>query len=768
MRRLLLVTFHFPPRNAIAALRTGKFARYLMAHGWDVRVIAADAPTHETLPLEIADAHVLHAPWRGDAEPARPLATDPATTRGALRRRLGALRASLSEWPDNRIGWRRAALTHARAFLGAWRPEIVYASAPPATALLVARDLARHYGVPWIAELRDLWTGNPYYEFPAWRRHLETLWERRVVGDAAALVTVSATWRDQLRSAYGKRVALAMNGFAPEDMPADLPAPVATSGPLRIVYTGTIYPGYRDPGPLFEAIAQLGEARAAVEVVFAGAGVEQVAARAAAAGIADRVRILPPMPHRVALRWQSEADVLLHLQWNDPREAGTISGKLFEYLGVRRPVLGLGYDRGEVAALLAQRGRGVVLNAPAAIAQQLRGWMAQKRAGGIAPLAADAVSALTRDAQFAAAAQLAAEAAAGTLPRSRRRARRDPTGMRATRLHVAAPMDGIGRPLLCVVVDTEEQFDWRGGFSRHNVAVSAIGALPAAQSLFERHGFRPAYLLDHPVATSELARDLIGGWLRSGRCEIGAQLHPWVNPPHAEDATVANSFPGNLPPWLERRKLEALGEAIAAGFGVRPRIYKAGRYGLGASTASVLEELGYAVDTSVLPHTDLRFKHGPDLRCFDERPFLFGERRPLLQLPVTRGFVGRAARTGSRFFALVEDETRLSSLARGALAHAGAIDRVTLTPEGIGLGQLKALTRASLARGQRIFVMSFHSPSLEPGHTPYVVDARTRAAFLGRIEAYLAFFLGEIGGSPATPLELHARLTGAARTPCAP
>jgi hypothetical protein len=96
------------------------------------------------------------------------------------------------------------------------------------------------------------------------------------------------------------------------------------------------------------------------------------------------------------------------------------------------------------------------------------------------------------------------------------------------------------------------------------------------------------------------------------------------------------------------------------------------------------------------------------------------------------------------------------------------IDRVTLTPEGIGLGQMKALTRALRARGQRIFVMSFHSPSLEPGHTPYVVDARTRAAFLGRIEAYLAFFLGEIGGLPATPLELHASLTGAARTPCAP
>jgi hypothetical protein len=81
---------------------------------------------------------------------------------------------------------------------------------------------------------------------------------------------------------------------------------------------------------------------------------------------------------------------------------------------------------------------------------------------------------------------------------------------------------------------------------------------------------------------------------------------------------------------------------------------------------------------------------------------------------------------------------------------------------------MKTLTRALLARGQRVFVMSFHSPSLEPGHTPYVVDAATRAAFLARIEAYLEFFMGELGGAPATPLGLHALFTGGPRPGAAP
>lgn len=769
-KRLLLVTFHFPPFNAIAAVRTGKFARYLRRHGWDVRVIAALGDAPRTLPLEIPPELALHVPWtrldalfdrrrpESGAAPADTIA--PGAQGGGLRRRLGALRAALLHVPDSRIGWLPAALDAADPFLGDWRPDVVYASAPPVTTLLVARALARRYAVPWIAEFRDLWTDNPYYEFPAWRRRLERRWERRVVGDAAALVTVSSIWRDRLRASFGKPVALAMNGFAAGDFPADLPAPAGRDGPLRILYTGMIYPGYRDPLPLFDAIARLGAAREAVLVEFIGTDLASVTALAARAGVADRVRVGGAVGYREALRRQTRADILLHLQWNDPRESGTISGKLFEYFGARRPVLGLGYDRGEVAALLAEHGRGVVLNDPDAIAAQLRSWIAEKRDGGIAPLSPAAIAGLSRDDQFAAAERLAGAVVAPALRAAPSVRAGDPTGMTATPRFAPVPVESFARPMLCVVVDTEEQFDWRGPFSRDNVAISAIGSLHLAQRLFTRFGVRPAYLLDHPIVASALGRDLFGAWHGAGLCEIGAQLHAWVNPPHVEEVNAANSFPGNLPPGLERQKLACLAEAIAAAFGARPRIYKAGRYGLGPSTATTLEQLGFAVDTSVLPHTDLRFKFGPDLRCFGPRPFLFGETRPLLQLPVTRGFLGHARDHAARLFSLVERETRLCGYARGALARAGLIDRVTLTPEGITLAQLRALTHALLARGERIFVLSFHSPSLEPGHTPYVVDARTRDAFLDRIEAYLAFFLGDLGGVATTPLDLHRQLAG--------
>ena len=777
MKRLLLVTFHFPPFNAIAAVRTGRFARFLLDRGWDVRVVAARSDAPETLPLEIPRERVLHTPWthvdvmldrflrlgrtRASEAPASAVAASGAPARGfAPRRALGELRAALLHVPDGRVAWMPEALRGARDLLGAWRPDVVYASAPPVTTLLVARALARRFGVPWVAEFRDLWVDNPYYEFPAWRRRAEALWERRVVGDAAGLVTVSETWRDALRAKFGKPVALAMNGFVPTDFPAGIPARPSAKGPLRILYTGMIYPGYRDPSPLFHAIAMLGARRDEVLVEFVGGDLGPVARLAAEAGVADRVQLSPPVGHRASLALQAAADILLHLQWNDPREAGTISGKLFEYIGARRPVLGLGYDRGEVAALLAAHGRGAVLNEPAAIATQLRRWIDEKRGGGVAALRDEAVAGLARDEQFLAAERMAAEAIGRPAARRAQPRPRDPTGMTATPLHRPLDMSGMARPALCVVVDTEEQFDWQGPFSRHNVAVSAMRSLPLAQAILARAGVRPAYLLDHPAAASDLGRRMLAGWHADGLCEIGAQLHPWVNPPHVEEVSAANSFAGNLPPGLEREKLALLCEEIARGFGVAPAIYKAGRYGLGPSTASTLERLGFRVDTSVLPHTDLRFKRGPDMRGLGTTPFLFGEARPLLQLPVTRGFLGLAGAAGSALFPFVDSETRLQGWARGLLARAGVVDRVTLTPEGISLAQMKALTRALLARGERIFVLSFHSPSLEPGHTPYVVDERTRGDFLARIEAYLEFFLGELGGEAATPLGLHARFAG--------
>jgi hypothetical protein len=87
----------------------------------------------------------------------------------------------------------------------------------------------------------------------------------------------------------------------------------------------------------------------------------------------------------------------------------------------------------------------------------------------------------------------------------------------------------------------------------------------------------------------------------SGRCEIGAHLHPWVNPPHQGPINAFNSYPGNLPESLEREKLGCLATRIEESFGQRPRIYKAGRYGLGPASFQSIASLGFEIDTSIVP-----------------------------------------------------------------------------------------------------------------------------------------------------------------------
>src|SRR5262249_13202323 len=143
-----------------------------------------------------------------------------------------------------------------------WRPDFIFASAPPFTALLVAKRLSDEFGIPWVAELRDLWTQNPYYAYPRWRRWIDEIIERRVLLSAHSLVTVTPLWARDLKSRYPeKTVTTIFNGYAEEDY-WDLSTYVSKEPKtLSIVYTGNIYRGYRDPSALFAAIGLLGKQR---------------------------------------------------------------------------------------------------------------------------------------------------------------------------------------------------------------------------------------------------------------------------------------------------------------------------------------------------------------------------------------------------------------------------------------------------------------------------------------------------------------------------
>lgn len=321
-------------------------------------------------------------------------------------------------------------------------------------------------------------------------------------------------------------------------------------------------------------------------------------------------------------------------------------------------------------------------------------------------------------------------------------------------------MESKNGPKLVVVVDTEEEFDWSAPFDRKATAVTHMRALERFQSLCEAQGVRPAYVIDYPIATTADSARILRAIHARGACEIGAHLHPWVTPPFEEEVHAHNSYPGNLPAELERAKLVALVDAIEQALGVRPRCYKAGRYGFGPNTRRWLEELGFCVDLSFAAAFDLSRDGGPDYSRTPARPSWLGAPGGLLSLPSTGAFVGWCA--GPRLY---KATLALSPLrATGIAARLGACERLFLSPEGYEHEHCVRLTRFLLARGVRTFQYSLHSPSVEPGHTSYVRTAADREKFFTRISRYFEFFLGELGGTVVTPSELHTSFSQSTHT----
>jgi Glycosyl transferase 4-like domain len=424
--KILLVSYFFAPANTMGALRSSRLATFLMGRGHDVRVLAAADPgPPPTLDCDFPEARVLRtaqldinwlpkrlATLRNALRHTRTNAIETSDAcagwrEGPQRRDVGLLRGASTlytnalNWPDARAGWLPYAWHAGQRLLRTWRPDLVYASSPPPTCLLLGKLLSAQCGAPWIAEFRDRWSDDPYYTRPSWRQALEARLERRILASARAIVTVSEPWAGRYAEAYGKPVLVVLNGFDPKDY-AGRESPGAVDSPLlEIVYTGGIYPGRRDPTPLFQALPLSPELAAEVRVHFYGTNPSHFLPLAAQQTVRDSIIAHPHIAHPQAAEVQQGADVLLLMQWNDPRDQGHIPAKLFEYLGARRPILGLGLEDGVPATIIRERAAGCFANEPAQIAAQLAAWLETKRRLGRVPaLPPEAAAGFTRAEQF--------------------------------------------------------------------------------------------------------------------------------------------------------------------------------------------------------------------------------------------------------------------------------------------------------------------------------------------------------------------------------
>lgn len=414
--RILIVSYYFPPYNIIASLRVGKTAKYLRRFGHEVRVVTArNLPYPADLPFEVPSEYVIATPWVNFSRPytlntrlrrhrsSVVVLFDKAPTvqmQYTIALRLLNAYRSLVAFPDDAIGWFPFGWNEAQRLLERWRPDVIVASSGPPTSLLIASALHRRHGLPWVGELRDLWTDNHYYPYPMWRRVLETWLERRTLRTAAGLVTVSEPLARTLRLHYNLPTEVVLNGFDPSDYPPV--QPTCADPQLTIVYTGTIYRVNQRAAPLFAALQRLGSRAARVRVIIYSSsinGIVAIRSEAQQYGVEHLLDIRNAVPYHEALAQQRAADVLLLLLWNDPRERGVYTGKLFEYLGARRPILGIGPADNVASDLICERRAGMVSADPTEIAGQLTRWLDAKECGGIPDLPASASAGLSREEQ---------------------------------------------------------------------------------------------------------------------------------------------------------------------------------------------------------------------------------------------------------------------------------------------------------------------------------------------------------------------------------
>ena len=420
--KILLITWHFPPKNVIAALRVGKLARYLHGAEHDIRVLTVkDEDGNRSLKLEVPAENVCRTDWIDIDRFVHPFThaeaasgPNPAATAGAsratgrpsawrrLRARVAEAYNNLFFLPDRQVGWIPPLIAEARRLTRHWRPDVIYVSGPPFSPFLAARRLSRELGVPWVAEYRDRWSNYAYVPRPGWRNRIDDWLERRVTASAAAIVTVSAPWSDYYRERFDKPVATVLNGYDPADFPAKPADDIPRDGCVRIAHMGSLYSGLRDPSPLFAAIARSDLTPAELRVQFYGTQEQHILPLAREFRVEAYVEVAGALPYGRAVARQRISDVLLLLQWNDPDDKGNVPGKFFEYLAARRPILGIGQADGVPARLIREREAGLYSNDPDAILAQLARWIDQKRdQGGIAPTPDNVCRGFSRDEQFA-------------------------------------------------------------------------------------------------------------------------------------------------------------------------------------------------------------------------------------------------------------------------------------------------------------------------------------------------------------------------------
>jgi len=373
MNKVLIITYHFPPRPTVASLRPLGLARYLPEFGWEAIILTAALPGRPNPQFEVVETqHRDSLGWAKrlfKLDPEQTLMAQIAQLKRKLRIRserspLDILLAAIGEitaYPDPQKGWRAYAVEAGKDILQRHSIDAIISTSPPVTSHIIAKELKGEFKIPWVADFRDLWTQNYYYPYSPLRKRVERKLELNTLSVADVLVAASQPAAGDLHSLHKQKPVHSIpNGFDPAEVNT---TPGNLTDKFTITYTGNLYPGKQSPEPLFTALRDLisqGSINASdIEVRFYGARAGWIDKQAECYGLTAIVRQFGMVPREIALNKQRESQLLLLLKWNDSKQRGVYSAKVFEYLAARRPVLAVGGFPDVVDQLLDETKAGV-------------------------------------------------------------------------------------------------------------------------------------------------------------------------------------------------------------------------------------------------------------------------------------------------------------------------------------------------------------------------------------------------------------------------
>jgi hypothetical protein len=361
MKNVLIITYHFNKKETIGSIRMRGIAKYLPEYGWNPTILTPQLESEPECRYNIIETNYddITTIWKKRLG---------FKTQDTVKMQLGKptyknkklfIDYFLKVWeeifayPDANIGWYKYAVEAGEKLLAKGKYDAILSSSNPATCHLVANKLKTLFGIPWVADFRDLWTQNHYSEHFTLSKIIEKRLETATISAADILTTVSQPLAITLRENHrNKQVNTIMNGFDPEFKNPG----TKTSEKFTIVYTGTLYQGKRDPEPLFQATSESinsGKISSSdIEILFYGAVDDWLFNDIKKYKLENVINVCGPISREESIHEQRKAQVLLLLTWNHPAEKGVYTGKLFDYLAAQRPIFAIGIPGSVIEDLL--------------------------------------------------------------------------------------------------------------------------------------------------------------------------------------------------------------------------------------------------------------------------------------------------------------------------------------------------------------------------------------------------------------------------------